>query len=68
MTKDTRPLATRREVAAHLQVTVQRMEQWAHRGKGPRYTRLGRLVRYRWSDVEEWLQSHENGGDQAPAA
>jgi len=24
--------------------------------KGPRYSRLGRLIRYRKEDVEEWLE------------
>ena len=25
--------------------------------KGPKYSKLGRMVRYRREDVEEWLQS-----------
>jgi predicted DNA-binding transcriptional regulator AlpA len=28
-------------------------------GNGPRYLRIGRLVRYRREDVEEWLASKE---------
>jgi predicted DNA-binding transcriptional regulator AlpA len=28
------------------------------RGEGPRFLRLGRLVRYRASDVQAWLEAH----------
>jgi excisionase family DNA binding protein len=62
---NTRPLATRKEVAQFLRVSVQRMEQWAHRGKGPRFTKVGRLVRYDWADVEKWLTAQEAGGEKA---
>jgi predicted DNA-binding transcriptional regulator AlpA len=29
--------------------------QWRYRGKGPRYIKVGRHVRYRRADVEAWL-------------
>lgn len=32
--------------------------------RGPRYRKLGRCVRYRRSDVEEWLNSRPYGGEQ----
>ena len=32
-------------------------DRWA--GKGPRFVKQGRLVRYRKSDVVEWLNSHQ---------
>lgn len=31
---------------------------WRIAGKGPPYHKVGRLVRYRRADVEEWLASH----------
>lgn len=60
-----RPLATRAEIAAHLGVPVGTLTQWAHKGKGPKYTRVGRHARYRWSDVEAWLATQEQGGGRA---
>lgn len=63
--RDTRPLASRREVAAFLGVPEGTLTQWGHRGIGPRYARVGRHVRYRWSDVDAWLEAQSNNGGQA---
>lgn len=52
---DRRPLATSAEIAAYLGVPVATLDQWSHRGTGPRFSRVGRYRRYRWSDVEKWL-------------
>jgi hypothetical protein len=64
-----RPLATRTEVAAHLKVPPATLEQWAYRRLGPRYVRVGRHARYRWADVEAWLDAQErqpsDSGDAA---
>lgn len=57
MTDDERPLATRAEVADYLRVPLRTLEQWACKGRGPAYTRVGRHVRYRWEDVEAWLDA-----------
>jgi predicted DNA-binding transcriptional regulator AlpA len=32
--------------------------------EGPRFIRVGRLIRYRWSDVQEWMDARS---DPAPA-
>jgi hypothetical protein len=32
------------------------LSQWRYLGKGPRYFKLGRHVRYRRADVENWLK------------
>lgn len=50
-----RPLATLNEVAEHLQVPPATLYQWRHRGIGPRGSKVGRHIRYRWEDVEKWL-------------
>jgi excisionase family DNA binding protein len=55
------PLATPAEVAAYLRVPEKTLTEWRSKGKGPRYIPVGRYVRYRWSDVEEWLASQERG-------
>lgn len=56
--RDRQPLATPEEVAQYLQKPVRTLEQWRYRGKGPRFVKVGRDVRYRWDDVEDpnrWL-------------
>jgi excisionase family DNA binding protein len=62
MKTNTRPLASRPQVAEYLGVPVATLEQWAHKNSGPRYARVGRHVRYRWEDVEAWLAEQEQGG------
>jgi excisionase family DNA binding protein len=60
-----RPLATREEVAEYLGVPSTTLAQWAHRGKGPEYIRVGRFARYDWRSVTEWLGQQVKGGGQA---
>lgn len=45
--------------AAYLQVSPALMEYYRVRGGGPRYSKLGRLVRYRRAALEEWLKERE---------
>lgn len=59
------PLASRAEVATYLGIPVGTLTQWAYRGTGPKYTRVGRSARYRWSDVEAWLKQCTTGGHAA---
>jgi len=53
------PLLTPEEAAAFLRSHVRTLEKWRTRRRGPRYVRLGRLVRYFKSDLAEWAQSQE---------
>jgi excisionase family DNA binding protein len=48
-------MATPAEVADFLQVPVKSLYQWRYQGSGPRAHRVGRHLRYRWEDVEDWL-------------
>lgn len=50
-----RALATPVEVSAYLRVPVATLYQWRHRGIGPRVHKLGRHLRYRWAEVEAWV-------------
>lgn len=50
-----RPLATAEEVATHLGVPVDTLYAWRHRRTGPRALKVGRHLRYRWEDIEKWL-------------
>ncbi|MGA7050910.1 MAG: helix-turn-helix domain-containing protein [Mycobacterium sp.] len=45
---------SRRELAVRLGLPVKTLAQWASKGTGPRYARMGRHVRYRLSDILEW--------------
>ena len=48
------------EVAAHLQVTKDSIYRWVYKKQFPAH-RVGRLLRFRLSEVDEWVKS---GGDE----
>lgn len=51
-------LLCRRDVAHLYGIGVRTLERWARQGIGPKPIKMGpRLVRYRRSDVEQWLRS-----------
>lgn len=51
-------------VAGRLGVSIHTLAQWRYAGSGPRYMRVGKHVRYRWSDIEIWLAEQTiNPGD-----
>lgn len=56
-------LATPEEVSAYLGVPKKTLYQWKYLRSGPRCTVVGRHLRYRWSDVEAWLEAQPQGGD-----
>jgi predicted DNA-binding transcriptional regulator AlpA len=45
---------TRRELVERYGVPVKTPAEWASKGTGPRYAKIGRHVRYRLSDVIDW--------------
>lgn len=51
------------EVSNRLKIPPKTLANWASLGKGPRYVRIGRFRRYRWSDLLAWEQSLTTGGD-----
>lgn len=53
--RDTRALATSEQLAEHLGVPVRTLDQWRYKGTGPVSVKVGRHRRYRWADVETWL-------------
>ena len=53
------PLLTPAQTAQRLGVQMRTLEAWRLRGGGPKYIKVGRLVRYRERDVAEWLASRE---------
>ena len=56
MSGTTRAL-TEREVSEQLGLSVATLRAWRHRGKGPRFLRLGRSVRYLPSDVDDFVRA-----------
>ncbi|MEO3853718.1 helix-turn-helix domain-containing protein [Acrocarpospora sp. B8E8] len=63
-----RPLATEDDLAEFLDKPKGTLRNWRYRGIGPTWARLeGGSVRYRWADVERWLdqQSRGKGGKAA---
>jgi excisionase family DNA binding protein len=44
------------EAAEYLQVEPTTLEQWRWNGKGPRFIKMGRSVRYRISDLEAFIE------------
>ena len=51
------PLASPQEVAAYLGVPVKTLYQWKYRGIGPNVHKVGRHLRYRWSEVDAWVNA-----------
>ena len=47
------------EVARRLDIPKATLYQWRYKGTGPRSHRIGRYLRYRWSDVLDWLDNHD---------
>jgi predicted DNA-binding transcriptional regulator AlpA len=69
MTKKSRePLPGVAEVAAYLDVPPSTLHQWRHRGTGPKASKVGRWLRYRWEDVESWLDTQAQGSGDGDAA
>jgi hypothetical protein len=50
-------LLTQDDLAPRIKVQTKTLEAWRYRGGGPKFVRVGRLIRYRPSDVQEWLTS-----------
>ncbi len=50
-------LLTSAQLANELGVTLRAVELWRLEGRGPTFTRCGRLVRYIRTDVVAWLES-----------
>lgn len=54
-----RSLATIHEVAEYIGVTDKTLRAWMKRGYGPTPSLLGGQYRYRWDDVEAFVESEQ---------
>ena len=50
---------TRHEVAQMFGVPEKTVAQWAFKGTGPKFYKIGRYARYKLSDCLEWAESRE---------
>jgi excisionase family DNA binding protein len=50
-----RSLGTPAEVAAYLKVSERTLDDWAYRGGGPEFSRVGQQRRYRWEDIDKYV-------------
>ena len=46
------------EVAAKLQLSKATLNRWRVTGEGPKFLKLGGAIRYRETDVNDWLEGH----------
>ena len=58
-------LRTVNELAEFLGVSQATLNQWRWRGKGPRWIRVGRHIRYPRFDTEAWLAAGADSPEQA---
>ena len=49
-------LLTVQDLAEYLGVPATTLYQWRYRREGPRGFRVGRHIRYQWSDVTDWIE------------
>jgi predicted DNA-binding transcriptional regulator AlpA len=45
-------------LARKLDLSRAALRKWRAQGRGPRFVKLGKCVRYLASDVDDWLQAH----------
>lgn len=57
------PLLTAQELADYLDVPLGTLYAWRYRGEGPIGFRVGKHVRYRWTDVENWIRDRVRGAE-----
>jgi predicted DNA-binding transcriptional regulator AlpA len=53
------------ETARFLGIKEATLASWRCKGKGPRYVKVGGIVRYARADVDRWLAARRRGGDNA---
>ena len=48
-------LLTEQETSALLRISVKGLQSWRYRGGGPKFLKLGRTVRYRRGDLQDFV-------------
>jgi predicted DNA-binding transcriptional regulator AlpA len=52
---DRQELLREKQVSKWINASTAALRRWRREGKGPKFVKLGRLVRYRVEDVEAWI-------------
>jgi predicted DNA-binding transcriptional regulator AlpA len=48
-------------LASRLGVSRSTLQSWRYTGRGPRFLKLGRMVRYRSADIDAYLRANTRG-------
>jgi predicted DNA-binding transcriptional regulator AlpA len=64
---DTEELLSPRELFARFKIPLSTSAAWRCLGKGPKYVKLQKSVRYRLSDVRAWLDANTHDPSQRAA-
>jgi predicted DNA-binding transcriptional regulator AlpA len=56
-------LLDEKELSRLLRVSIGTLRFWRTIDRGPRYRKVGQLVRYAPSEVQEWLSRRPSGGE-----
>ena len=56
---------TEKDVAEQIKVSLASLRRWRLSQRGPRFIKVGALVRYRAEDLEQWLETLPAGGTAA---
>jgi predicted DNA-binding transcriptional regulator AlpA len=51
-------LLTETQAAQVLSLSIRTLQSWRGKGSGPDFIRAGRAVRYRRSDIQDWVTSN----------
>lgn len=66
MTKPMEPLLTLDDLAEYLQIPKRTIHGWRYRREGPTAIRVGKHLRYRQSDVVDWLDEQRQRDTRKP--
>jgi predicted DNA-binding transcriptional regulator AlpA len=47
--------------AEHLGLAPVTLRQWRSQERGPTFIRMGKSIRYRLADLDEWIERHAEG-------
>jgi predicted DNA-binding transcriptional regulator AlpA len=61
-------LLDEKELSRLLRVSIGTLRFWRTIERGPRYRKVGQIVRYAPSDVHDWLSRRPTGGEVASEA
>jgi predicted DNA-binding transcriptional regulator AlpA len=61
-------LIDQKQLAQLFRVSIGTLRYWRINGRGPPYRKVGHLVRYAPSDVQDWLSRRPMGGEPESSA